>query len=117
MEKSYLDYNVIKEDIDKSGLSQREIADLTGIPKSSIQRYLSGNSANVPLDKIVDIAKAVGADPKHWLGWDEEKPPANGGELQLDNKEIINILASLSEEKRKEAISYLRYLRDSKGQE
>lgn len=106
MENSYLDYDIIREDIEKSGLSQREIADLTGIPKSSIQRYLSGNSANVPLDKIVDIAKAVGAEPKHWLGWDKETPATDENSERA--KLFLDLFLNLSPERQDMIINLMK---------
>lgn len=34
----------IKEEIERKGLSQQGLADLTGIPRPNISRYLSGTS-------------------------------------------------------------------------
>ena len=108
MENTYLDYRAIKGDIDKCGLSQREIADLTGIPKSSIQRYLSGNSANVPIDKIVDIAKAVGADPKHWLGWDDKESATDEGSGRV--KILLDLFLQLKPEHQDMIIAQIKGL-------
>ena len=42
----------LKEARDKAGLSLQELADRTGMSKSTLQRYEAGGIKNVPLDKL-----------------------------------------------------------------
>lgn len=47
----------IKEAIDKSGLTLMELQTKTGISKSAIQRYASGETDKIPVDAVKALAK------------------------------------------------------------
>lgn len=53
-------------------LSFQQLADLTGMSKSTLQRYETGNIRNIPLDKLEILAKALQTTPEWILGWDRE---------------------------------------------
>lgn len=63
----------IKEAIQKSGLTLIELQDRTGIPKSAIQRYATGSTEKLPIDRVKAIAKATGFSPAYLMGWEESK--------------------------------------------
>lgn len=46
----------IKSMLEEKHMSLQELADLTGISKSSLQRYSSGMTDKIPMDRIVQIA-------------------------------------------------------------
>lgn len=52
------------------GLSYQDLADRTGMNKSSLQRYENGAIANVPLHRLESIAKALCVSPEWLMGWD-----------------------------------------------
>lgn len=52
-----------------SGYSYPELERLTGIPKSTLQRYFTGETEKIPLSSIEKIAKAFGVDPAYLMGW------------------------------------------------
>ena len=51
-------------------ISYGELSGLTGIPKSALQRYVTGETPKIPIDRIELIAFALGVDPKHLIGWE-----------------------------------------------
>lgn len=51
-------------------LSLQELADRTGLTKSTLQRYETGNIGNIPLSKIDILAKGLSVNPHTILGWD-----------------------------------------------
>lgn len=64
-----------REDISYSSLSK-----ITGISKSALQRYFTGETEKIPIDRIVRIAEAFDVPPSYILGWDDgksEKLPSN----------------------------------------
>lgn len=63
----------LQEVIEKSKYSYTEIEKLSGVPKSAIQRYASGNTTKLPIDRIKDICEAIGASTQYVLGWAEEE--------------------------------------------
>lgn len=59
----------LKECVVNSGLSFFELEQLTGIPKSTIQRYTSGKTKKIPVDSIQKLAKALGVSSAYIMGW------------------------------------------------
>lgn len=55
-----------------SGVSHREIAKATGIPKSAVQRYLTGETDNIPLDRIKKLAAYFGVTAEYILDWEPD---------------------------------------------
>lgn len=64
----------INEAIEKSGLSYPELEKLTGISKSSLQRYATGVTKKIPIDCIEKIAEATKTDARYLMGWDDPTP-------------------------------------------
>ena len=50
----------ILELIELKEISYRELSDITGIPKSALQRYATGTTPKIPFERITLIAKALG---------------------------------------------------------
>ena len=46
--------------IEDKGLSYGELAEMTNIPKSALQRYATGETEKIPLPRIEIIANALG---------------------------------------------------------
>lgn len=55
--------------MESAELSYRDLSDLTGIPKSTLQRFMTGQR-DIPLNKLEAIAKATGTTAQFLLGWD-----------------------------------------------
>lgn len=55
--------------IEKSGLSYRQIAELSGVAKSAVQRYAKAGTEKIPVDRLKAIANAIGADSAEIMGW------------------------------------------------
>lgn len=64
----------IKEQRERLGYSYQNLADLTHLSKSTLQRYETGNIGNLPLDKLEVLATALNCSPAYLMGWEEEKP-------------------------------------------
>lgn len=67
----------IKQAIENSGLTLIELQNKTGISKSAIQRYASGNTDKIPIEALKAIAKATDTSASFLMGWDEEPKPKN----------------------------------------
>ncbi len=57
--------------IKKTGLSYNELAKITGIPKSALQRYATGETEKIPVERIEAIAKAAGVSTQYITGWED----------------------------------------------
>lgn len=49
-----------------------ELSKATGISKSALQRYATGETAKIPLDRLESIANALKITPAYLMGWEEE---------------------------------------------
>ena len=50
-------------------ISYGELSDKTGIPKSALQRYATGQTEKIPIDRLQIIALAIGTTPEYLMGW------------------------------------------------
>lgn len=86
--------------------SFQDLAELTGLSKSTLQRYESGGIKNIPLDKLKVLAKALKVTPEWIMGWDEESS---------DNDDLKTIAAhaieDLTEEEQKKVIEFAKFIK------
>lgn len=65
------------------GLSYQDLADATGMSKSTIQRYVTGGIGNLGLDKVETLANALNCSPGYLMGW--ETDPGDAVVFRYDN--------------------------------
>lgn len=70
------------------GLSYQDLADKTGMSKSTLQRYETGFIKNIPLSKVEALAKALRVTPEYLMGWEEkaDSPVMDEETLQMMNE-------------------------------
>ena len=51
-----------------------DLARRTGISKSALQRYATGETEKIPLDRLESIAEATGVSAAYLMGWEAEQP-------------------------------------------
>lgn len=61
----------IKELVARSGLSYSELEKITGINRSSFQRYASGKVTKIPIWAIEKMAPVFGVTAAYIMGWEE----------------------------------------------
>ena len=71
----------ILQALKQADLSYGELAKLTGISKSALQRYATGETKKIPIDSIEAIAKATNVSAQYLMGWDESET-----ETYIDDK-------------------------------
>ena len=91
----------IKALIDKSGLSYVELEKLTGIKKSSLQRYASGVTTKIPLDVIEKLSVAFNVSQEYLMGWDENKEAPSEPQLTGVDKELWDLLKLIPEDQKR----------------
>ena len=60
----------LAELIKQKQISYAELERLSGIPKSAIHRYATGDTKKIPIDRIIRIANALGVIPPDLVGDD-----------------------------------------------
>lgn len=93
--------------IKQTGMSYSELSKVTGIAKSALQRYATGETEKVPIDRLEKIANATGVSVQYLMGWEEKPPEINSDSL---SQKIIETFNSLDDEKQKTALEYLEFL-------
>lgn len=74
----------IKKLITDSGKSYQELSKITGVAKSSLQRYASGVTTKIPLDVVDKLEKAFGVPRGYIMGWQAEQEPTQEPEELAD---------------------------------
>ena len=91
----------IKALVERSGLSYQEIEKLTGIKKSSLQRYASGVTTKIPLDVIEKLAKAFNVSQEYLMGWEEKKDSPSKLELTEGEQMLLNLFRQIPEDQQR----------------
>ena len=91
------------------GVSADKLAEAVGVCRSTIFRYENNFIAKNPIQVLVPIARALNTTVGYLMGWDDDKdaPIVPDNERSL---EVMKCFESLSDSKKREALSYLRYL-------
>ena len=98
----------IKALIDSSDLSYQELEKLTGIKKSSLQRYASGVTTKIPLDVIEKLSIAFNVSQEYLMGWDEKKSSPSEPSLTEGEEQMLKLFRLIPEDRQPEALELLR---------
>ena len=67
--------------IQKKDLSYNDLAKNTGIPKSALQRYATGVTEKIPIDRLELLAKALNVSSAYLMGWEEDDEEKKHSEI------------------------------------
>jgi len=88
------------------------LAEKIGVSRSTVFRWENGFIEKLPIDKLVPIARVLKTTVGYLMGWDDKQVPASGAEDGYE-KDVMIFFDSLSENQKREALNYLRYLASS----
>lgn len=96
----------------EKGFTQQQLAESAGVSKQAIFKYENNIVTNIPSDKVRAIARLLGVEPAFLMGWEipKEKEKTVPNEEDSLNAEIVKLFTALSADRKKEALTYLRYL-------
>lgn len=98
----------IKALIDKSGLSYQELEKVTGIKKSSLQRYANGVTTKIPLDVIEKLSIAFQVSQEYLMGWEEKNDSPSEEVLTEGESEMLQLFRLIPEDKQAMVIQMIR---------
>ena len=106
--------------LDSKKIKAGTLASMTGISKSTIYSIIKRNNKNVDFSTMEKIADALNVPVEYFYDREpsaekKEKPVPTEEDEQVS--EIIALIGSLSDQKKVEAIRYLRYLSESEENE
>ena len=64
----------IRAQMELRGLSYGELANETGLAKSAIHRYATGQTDKIPTSALAKLAAALGVTPAYLTGWEQQPP-------------------------------------------
>lgn len=98
----------IKALIDNSDLSYQELEKLTGIKKSSLQRYASGATTKIPLDVIEKLSIAFHVSQEYLMGWEEKKESPSEPILTEGEELMLELFRKIPEDRQAAALELLK---------
>ena len=98
----------IKALVEKSNLSYQELEKLTGIKKSSLQRYASGTTTKIPLDVIEKLSIAFNVSQEYLMGWDVKEDSPSEPQLTEGEKLMLELFRRIPEDRQAAALELLR---------
>lgn len=104
----------IKSLIEQSGKSYQDLEKLTGIKKSSLQRYASGVTTKIPLDVIEKLANAFNVSQEYLMGWEEKKISPSELPLTEGEKSLLDLFRKVPEDKQALVIQMIRAALETK---
>lgn len=98
----------IKSLIEQSGKSYQELERVTGIKKSSLQRYASGVTTKIPLDVIEKLSVAFNVSQEYLMGWEEKENSPSEPQLTEGEKSMLELFRMIPKDRQPEALDLLR---------
>ena len=98
--------------INKRGVSIRALSEMTGIAKSAIQRYASGDVESVPIYRLEKLALALNVSPAWLIGWADDEQDFPFADMTRDTPETAPALEHEMEPDEAELLAIYRGLND-----
>ena len=98
----------IKALVDSSDMSYQDLEKLTGIKKSSLQRYASGVTTKIPLDVIEKLSVAFNVSQEYLMGWDQNKDSPSEPQLTEGEKVLLDLFNRVPEDKQQLVLQMIR---------
>ncbi len=98
----------IKSEMLRNSLTLIEIEQRTGIKKSSMQRYVSGETGKIPLSAIEKLATLFRVPAAYLMGWDEKKDSPSELQLTEGEKILLDLFNRVPEDKQQLVLQMIR---------
>lgn len=89
-------------------MSYQELANKTGLSKSTLQRYETGAIKNMPIDKLEILASALNVSPAYLMGWEnidiQNEFNKTEDTISIKERKLLNSFNNLNETGKDEAI-------------
>lgn len=98
----------IKALVEQSKLTYVELEKLTGIKKSSLQRYASGATSKIPLDAIKQLSVVFNVSQEYLMGWDEKKDSPSEPQLTEGEKALLDLFNRVPKDQQQLVLQMIR---------
>ena len=98
----------IKSLIEESGKSYQDLERLTGVKKSSLQRYASGVTTKIPLDVIEKLSIAFDVSQEYLMGWEEKESSPSEPQLTEGETLLLELFRRVPEDRQELVLQMIR---------
>ena len=98
----------IKYEMQRNSLTLLEIEQRTGIKKSSMQRYVSGETGKIPLSAIEKLANLFGVSGAYLMGWDEKEDSPSESQLTEGEKMLLDLFNRVPKDQQQLVLQMIR---------
>ena len=98
----------IRSEMQRNSLTLIEIEQRTGIKKSSMQRYVSGETGKIPMSAIKKLADLFGVSGAYLMGWDEKNDSPSEPTLTEGEAMMLELFRQIPKDRQPEALDLLR---------
>lgn len=93
-------------------MTQVDLANKLKTTKQTIGKYEHGIVTNIPLNKVIELAKALECEPEYLTGWqvsnEETRPTENSEPLTEEEKLIIELFRRVPAEDQRKVLAMIR---------
>ena len=98
----------IKYEMQRNSLTLLEIEQRTGIKKSSMQRYVSGETGKIPMSAIEKLANLFGVSGAYLMGWDEKEDSPSEPQLTEGEKMLLDLFNRVPKDQQQLVLQMIR---------
>lgn len=98
----------IKYEMQRNSLTLLEIEQRTGIKKSSMQRYVSGETGKIPVSAIEKLANLFGVSGAYLMGWDVKEDSPSEPQLTEGEKVLLDLFNRVPEDQQQLVLQMIR---------
>ena len=98
----------IKNEMLRNSLTLIEVEQRTGIKKSSMQRYISGQTGKIPMSAIEKLADLFGVSGAYLMGWDEKESSPSELQLTEGEKLLLELFNKVPEDQQQLVLQMIR---------
>ena len=98
----------IRSEMQRNSLTLLEIEQRTGIKKSSMQRYVSGETGKIPMSAIEKLATLFGVSGAYLMGWDEKEDSPSEPQLTEGEKVLLDLFNRVPEDQQQLVLQMIR---------
>ena len=95
----------IRKQMELRELSYGELAAATGLAKSAIHRYATGETGKIPTEALEKLARVLGVTPAYLTGWEQEHPRTLAAHFEGEE---------FSDEELKEIEDFVRFVKSKR---
>lgn len=103
----------IRSEMLRNSLTLIEIEQRTGIKKSSMQRYVSGQTGKIPMSAIEKLADLFGVSGAYLMGWGEKESSPSEDILTEGEEMMLELFRRIPEDQQPIVLNMIKAALDS----